>query len=413
MFCHQCGEKITESAKFCSSCGAQIDQSNDMIESEDNHIESQSEISSKTPEEPQERVIRSKQKLKKGVGFWIATFLPIVSLVCICAGLIYFYIHQLNVNDEVLAFQKSAEAAALQGDYETAEESLVNAIDLRPNYAVLGQDLEEIERVSSFLEELETIQKTVKKQNFSDAEELLTSFKEKLQTAVGPLFEPIHPELTTIEVTITVGKIKQELDELTTVDALAAKLNTLATLSSEEAAAVKKQIINKIVKISSGRATTALDNNQFSDARSIINEALSYATDDEKLLAFLEKIDQEQTAFETAEQERLEQAMEVAAQEDLHNRTAAVEVLSFESHIDEYGDFYFSGEIKNVATTEINEVTIYYTIYDAEGAYITDSFTSVYPYYIGPGETGTFEDFMYHVSEDATIEIDDITWYLD
>jgi hypothetical protein len=46
--------------------------------------------------------------------------------------------------------------------------------------------------------------------------------------------------------------------------------------------------------------------------------------------------------------------------------------------MDEFGDLYLYGEVKNVATKMINAVTIYYTVYDANGAYVGDSYTTVY-----------------------------------
>ena len=126
-----------------------------------------------------------------------------------------------------------------------------------------------------------------------------------------------------------------------------------------------------------------------------------------------EKVKNEQVAFEKAEQERIEQAMKAAAQEDLKNRTAAVEVTALNANVDEYGDLYINGEIKNVATKGIYSITIYYTITDAEGNYLDDGFTTVYPYYVKPGDTGTFEDIYYGVNENAKVAIDNITWYLD
>ncbi|MEH7524864.1 FxLYD domain-containing protein, partial [Bacillus sp. JJ1503] len=117
-------------------------------------------------------------------------------------------------------------------------------------------------------------------------------------------------------------------------------------------------------------------------------------------------------AFEEAEQQRIEKAMEAAAKEDLQNRTAAVSVSDFSAETDEYGDLYIIGNVKNVATTSISSITIYYTIYNENGGFLSSGYTSVYPYYLEPGELGYFDNIYYGVGQNVNVEIDNITWYL-
>jgi hypothetical protein len=47
------------------------------------------------------------------------------------------------------------------------------------------------------------------------------------------------------------------------------------------------------------------------------------------------------------------------------------------------------------------------------GNYIDEGSTTVYPYYLNPGDSGTFEDIFYGVNQDVNVEITNITWYLD
>jgi hypothetical protein len=96
----------------------------------------------------------------------------------------------------------------------------------------------------------------------------------------------------------------------------------------------------------------------------------------------------------------------------LKNRTAAVESLGLTAEVDEYGDLYVTGEVKNIATASIRSVTIYYSIYDENNSYIAEGSTTVYPYYLEPGESGTFDDVYYGVYQNVTVKIDNITWYL-
>ena len=212
---------------------------------------------------------------------------------------------------------------------------------------------------------------------------------------------------------ITIGKIKKELNELSTIDELGSRLSMLESLTEEEAEKIKEEIINKIVQISTDEVEKLLAEKKFSKAFETIDKALQFDHDNEKLLALRERVNQEKVAFEEAEQKRMEQAIEAAAREDLKNRTEAVEITDFSIELDEYGDLYIHGEVKNKATVGISLITVNYTIYNKDGTYIDDGFIYVYPDYLAPGEKGTFEDVYYGIYEDVTVQIDNVTWYLD
>jgi len=89
-----------------------------------------------------------------------------------------------------------------------------------------------------------------------------------------------------------------------------------------------------------------------------------------------------------------------------------VDVSDFSVEVDEYGDLYIAGNVKNVATTTIGSITIHYSIYDENDMYLSNGSTSVYPYYLEPGELGSFEDIYYGVYQNVNVEIDNVTWYL-
>jgi tetratricopeptide (TPR) repeat protein len=431
MFCHQCGEKLADSSRFCSNCGEkavhETQQSDNEISSEHSDLDhshlpidttNQSDLAATMEQLPEEELsptaqARSKRKNRGGMITKLPILIPIISFLLCGGGVSAYYVIETNTNEDVLALQQSAETAALNGDYTKAEKDLRAAKELRPAYAVLQQNLQTVNRAASYDAALVSISDHIKKQKFAEAETELTSLKIDVETEVDPLFDSFTELIAASEVTVTVGKVKQELSELTTVQDLAGKLNILTTLSTEEAAAVKDQIITKIVQITNENAEVHLQNKQYSDALASVNKGLEYSTDNETLLAFKEKIQQEQAAFEQAETERLERAMEAAAKEDLQNRTAAVDVTFFEAEVDEFGDLYLYGEVTNVATKDISQITIYYSVYDLEGEYLYDSWTSVYPYSIRPGEQGSFDDVVFYLYEDVNVEIDNITWYLE
>jgi tetratricopeptide (TPR) repeat protein len=408
MFCHQCGVQLPEEARFCSNCGAKV------VHDEDLTIENNPEVQSHEEEIEieQDRISESQHEYRM-IRKLLPIVIPVSSFVLVTIGVSSYYFYEDRVNAHVLSLKNKAEELALKGEYEKAETKLNKAIKMRPEYVVLQKNIKAVQLAHDFEKSLEQVTEKIKKKQFDEAAKDLASLKEKVNVENGPLFAPFHKLIAEKEITITVGKIKQEIDQLHTVDQLVEKLNVVSSLSTEEAKAVKEQIINKIVQISSDEAEKELQNKQFSDALAVLDKGLQYAVNDKKLLTFKEKVKQEQEVFERAEQERLEKAMEAAAQEDLKNQTAAVEVSTLDAQVDDYGDLYIYGNIKNVATTVIYSVTIYYSITDMNGNYIDEGFTTVYPYHLNPGDSGSFEDIYYGVNQDVNVEITNITWYLD
>ena len=355
--------------------------------------------------------MQAEKRIRKFNRFF-PVLLPILSLIIVVAGLSVFYFQEKEINREVVALNNSAEKVALKEDYYKAKKLLEKAIEKRPNYMALKDNLTEVDKAITYEKSLGKVSECLKKTEFDAASKELASLKEKLSGEIGPLFEPFHKQIKDKEVKITVGTIKKELNGLTTIDQLAGKLSILVSLPDSEASAVKQEILNKIVQISNDEVESELTNKQFTEAFVTIDKGLQYAVNNEKLLSLKTRVEQDKNAFEKAEQGRIEQAMEAAAKEDLKNRTAAVEVSNLSIDIDEYGDLYIAGDVENIATTSISSITIYYTINDINGSYIDDGNASVYPYSLEPGETGDFEDTYYGVYEKVNVEIDNITWYL-
>lgn len=430
MFCHKCGEDLPGDSYFCSSCGAKIvkkeeqqvdEQIKELNNEQDDKVKqykdelavtSESANQLETVSNQQYKTVRPKPPTRKTFSFWLSILIPVISLLFLAAGIVYYYLHEMNINKQVLALQVSAEVAALNNDFASATEDLTKAIDLRPNYFILQGNMKEIEKAADFTGKLANISKKIQEKQYDEAEELLTAFKEELEKEPGILFIMFNDQVAKIQMTITVVRIRDELDKLTTVTALANKLSTITATKSEEATVLREQIINKIIQISTDQATASLEKKQFPEALSTINQGLEYATDNQKLLAFKDEIKSAQTDFERAEQKLIEDAMEVAAREDLKIRTDAVEITSFYSSIDIDGDILVSGEVLNKATRDIYSITINYTAYDEDGSYIDSSYATVFPYYLSPGETGYFEDyiFLYSLYDNVNVEIDNITW---
>lgn len=399
MYCHKCGEQLIADAQFCPHCGAKVQDS----AQEETAAGTTTASRLDKPEKPRKQ---------SAPGRILPVLIPIISFLLIAAGLAFYYVQEQNTNKEVLQLKKDAETAALKQKYKQAKELLEEALDKRPNYETLTTDLKAVEQAIQYNESFAVVSEHIKKSQFDAADKELTHLKNQLNEEHSPIFEPLQKQIKEKEVNITVGKIKTELNDLTNVDELGGKLSILASLPEQEASAVRTEIINKIVQISMDQAGQQLKEKQFSKAISTVDKGLQYAVNDEKLTALKGRIEQDQNAFEKAEQERIEQAMESAAQEDLKNKTAAAEVLDLLAEVNEYGDLYVSGSINNKATANIYSVTVYYSIYDENKSFIESGDTVVYPYLLEPGESGTFDNIHYGLHENVSVEIDNITWYL-
>jgi len=405
MYCHQCGAELAENSQFCSQCGVKVQ--NQPKKGQDSNNKGTMLI-----DETAVGIELEQEKAGISIARFLPAFLPLFSLILVSIILVSYYYHGKKVNEEVIELKNSADEAAIEGNYEKAKEYLLEAQTKRPDYSVLELDYNAINDAVSYDQSLNLIDDQIKKTQFSQASKELASLKDKLLRQQGPLFAPFHQQIDEKNISITVGTVKKELTDLTTVDQLAKKLSILASMPKKEASAVKEEILNKIIQISTDEAEAEVSNKQFSDAIEIIDKGLQYAINNEKLLSLKDRVKQEKDAFELAEQQRIDQALEAAAQEDLKNRTAAVEVADFSVDVDEFGDVYLTGKVENVATKGITSITISYKIMDENDEVIDTGDASVYPYELAPGETGSFEDTYYGDNQNVTVEINNITWYL-
>ncbi|WP_010199055.1 FxLYD domain-containing protein [Bacillus sp. m3-13] len=392
MFCHKCGRKVTSDANFCFNCGANL--KDDVEYNEDEWLEG-----------------RGKNKKKR---FTYMPFLPpIISLVLIAGTIGWYYNHEQSVNAEVLTIKKEAEDLALQGEYDMAKEELAGAMELRPSYHVLRNNLEVVKIAEEVNGELKEIREQIKSKKFEDAEKNLTRLREKITRLDGPLIQPLKEDVSEKDVMIKVGKINSELDQLKTVDELSRKLAVISSIPSEEGKAVKEQILNRIVQLTVEDAEEKIEQKQFTNAMTLADRGLQYAVNDKRLMSLKEKIEQSRLEFEQAEFDRIEKAMEAAAKEDLKNKNAALEIVNFKTEEDEVGGMTVTGEVKNIVSATVSSITVYYNILSKDKNILDTGFTTVYPFKLEPGKKGKFEDYYYGVFEDVTVEIENITWVVE
>lgn len=418
MYCHQCGEKCAPEQKVCGKCGARL------LTEEVRQAVLEVAAGAEAVRKPGSSLIRPEAGgalspreqapvKKRGAGRVFQWVIPLLLAGCTALGLTLLHQHEQSVNRDVLALQQQAKTEALAGKYDSAVSLLDRAGNARPGYAALTRDRELAAKAAQLQTRLYSVAGLLKAKKLSEGEKELNAVEGLIGKREEPLFAPLKKELAADQVMLTVLKIKSELDKLSTVDALAAKLDTLKGLSGTEAAAVKKQIIGKIASISYSAAEQKLRKKDFAGALEEVDTGLSYDADNEKLTAYRKQVEEAKREFEKAEAERIQLAQQQAAEEDMKNRTAAVDVTGLQAVLDEYGDLMISGTATNKATRAIYSISVNLSIYDSSGAYLGETYADVSPFRLEPGESGSFSTYYYGVYEQATVSVANATWYLE
>ncbi|MEF3355270.1 FxLYD domain-containing protein [Paenibacillus sp. GYB006] len=409
MYCHQCGAKCTSEQKLCKKCGARLlttDLQKAVIELAAGSGLSKSEANTDPKNQKTEP-----HKEKISVFHWL---IPLLLAGVVSLGLLIFYQYEQSINQETLGLQLQAKEEALDGNYSNAVNLLEQAEQKRPNFAALTRDLELATKAAQLQTKLDNASAQLKTLKLNEGEKLLKQVQATIGKRKEPLFEHLQKELAADQDKLAVLRVKGELDKLTTVDELSDKLDKINGLSGKEANAVKVQIINKIVGLSYTSAEEKQRKKDFIGALNVIDNGLSYDSDNEKLTVYRKQIVEAKREFEEAEEERIQLAQQKAEEEELNNRTAAVEVTELKAMLDDYGDLSISGIVTNTATRPIYSISIDLAIYStSSGAYIGNAYADVSPFRLEPGESGQFSTSNYGVYEQAEISITNVSWYLE
>lgn len=402
MYCHICGTKNNSGEAACQKCGTRLKQfssTEEQIWSEPAGLEPRNGSASGTVSKPK----------SSGPFLWI---IPLLLAAIMGALLTYYYNQESLTNAHVKTLHHQAEQAALNGKYTEALELLDEALAQRPNVEALVQDRQVTEQANQLLKQMDEAANLLKTGKLSEADKIIQSAEKSLSKR-QEVFDKARAALNNRKVTLAVLKVKKEIDQLTTVDALADKLKTLSKLSGEEAEAVKKQITDKLAAISYKQAEQQVKKRDFTAALQTVDNGLSYAPDDQKLTKYRDEVLREKKTFEKAEEERIRLAEQQAAEEELRNRTGAVYVTDLSVELDEYGDLYISGSVINQGTRPISSVALMIGINASYGDYIGEIDAYVYPLVLDVGEEGYFETYYYGVYEATNVTVTNASWYVE
>ncbi|MFS0860713.1 FxLYD domain-containing protein [Paenibacillus taichungensis] len=414
MYCHVCGTKSNPGDSTCRKCRTKLKDSS----STDEQIWAETAVGLESGSgKALDQLSRQQQSAPKqsntAQGRAFSWIIPLLLAAVMGALLTYYYKQEIGINAEVKSLHQQAEQAALDGKYQEALQLLDSALVKRPNVDGLVKDRQITAKAFNLMNQLNEAATSLKTGKLAAGDKTLQAVAKVLKEREEPVFAKVRTTLNNNKVTLAVLKVKKEIDSLTTVQALAEKLDTVSKLKGKEAEAVQKQIIDKLAGLSYKQAEQQVKKKDFTAALQTVDQGLSYAPEDDKLTAYRERVLSEKKAFEKAEAERIQLAEQQAAEEDLKNRTAAVNIVDVEATLDMYGDLYISGSIVNNATRPISSVTVMLDIYSSDGAYLGQTYADVYSSWLDVGDQGFFETYYYGVYEEAEVSVVNATWYLE
>ncbi|CDI48906.1 tetratricopeptide repeat protein [Clostridium tetani] len=322
------------------------------------------------------------------------------------------YIYENNLNKRILSSQSQAEALALSGDLDNALKIVEKLVVKRPNYASLQMNLEFLVKGKDFQKLLSKIENLKRQGKYTEALNGLSSLEKELENSTGPFWSTLKKQQISLKNSILIAQIKNDMTNKNTIDQLIPYYIKISQIESEESQALLEKIKGEISNIAYTNADNYLKRKHFDEALKEIDKALQYDKDNEKLLSFKNIIQRKKEQFEIDEQNRIEQAINSAKEEE-ENKTDSVKSLSINGSFNEKGEFIVKGEIENIGTKSIYSIEVFYSILDSKGTVLKSNSTYVYPNYLKLKDKGTFEFIHNDLENASTVKIDKFTWLLE
>lgn len=383
-YCPYCGIKVKDNEHYCLNCGEQL------------------------PDDIDKR-FKPRKKFNRR---W---FMPLSLFIFLILLLPPFYFLLQHQNTQAKFYFEQGEASILAQDYSTALDHFEKALSYKNNFYDADISLTfanyAIEIDSLLTEALQHLEEL----NFAEALSSVNEAEDKLKNFHGPAVSDLINHILSIRNDIHISQINYYLDHDPSIDILKNLLWEAESIQNEEAERLTELIRNQIIDYTFSKASEKLNNKQFNDAQLLVEDGLKYAANSEKLLSLQTAIGKEKTAFEITEQQRIEQAIDMAEEERELNEQDAVQLEQIELDQNEQGRIVVQGEVKSVATIPIHSISISYTISDPYTE-IVENTVFIYPEKLYPDETGKFEFTHYDIEEDLEkidVKVNTIKWYTD
>ncbi|WP_408008717.1 hypothetical protein ACJROX_29480 [Pseudalkalibacillus sp. A8] len=332
----------------------------------------------------------------------------LIATICLSG---YFFSEHNRTNSAMEAFQKG-ETAALKGEFKEARKYFEEALALRSQFPAATENMKLVNSAIEINERLHIATKHQEGQEFSKSFEQIEKAEGILSTYSGKVADSIEKDIKNIRMNVNVAEISYEMKGKSTLEELEPILIKAEKLDIKEADEIADEIRNRIAEIAFAQANDLLTDHQFTAALASVKKGLYHKPKNEKLINLKSTIQNEQAAFEKAEQKRYEQALIAAAEEKEHNLNDALEVISIKAEFNDLGDLVVKGSVKSKATVPITLASISYSLVDKKKRVYDENEVYIYPDVLYPDEKGTFEYTHYLIDKELDVEFNEANWYL-
>lgn len=383
-YCPNCGGQVQERETYCVSCGKRL------------------------PENISKRTLPVKPSKK----WW---FLPVISLLiaCFIVSLIYFVTtYQSN---KAFAFYEEATEMALIGDYQQAITLLEKALKYKENFPAA----EEVKAFLNVAIEVENnfdqIEKLNEQNQYAETLSIIRHSESELQKFTGDLTDQIMEQNLAIKNQTLLKQATYKLTNNPSTDDLKALIWEIEDINHDQVTELQEEAIQMLVTITYQEAASLLEDLQFSQSLRVIEDTLKVIESSEQLESLKTTVNKEKTAFESAQEQRIEQAFSAFEEEQELNEHHALELIDIHLNKDK-NNWIISGELKSVATVPIHSILVSYSVNDKDDNTLLENDVYIFPETLYPGEVGNFEFTHFDIESDSerlTPKVEEITWYLD
>ncbi|RLL45169.1 zinc ribbon domain-containing protein [Oceanobacillus piezotolerans] len=381
MHCPHCGTLVKEEELYCVKCG------------------------NKLPSDMELRVGRKEKN-----RYW---FIPLLAIIIMTVITSIFYLVLQTNSARSMDYYNQGEQELLDGNYEAAASMFNQAMKYNRSFQQAEISLEYLEAVQRIEQMLTDAESKAANGDFQEALGIYSEIDNELKLYNGEAVNQLVQFMNENRDSTKIAQINSALNNEPTIDDLKILLWEAESVG-EKASDITSSIRNQIIDYSFTKASESLSNKYFREASFFVEDGMKYAPDSEKLSSLHTTIEKEKVAFETAQQQRIEQAMSIAQEDYERNENDAIELLEANIEKDQQGNLVVKGKVKSVATIPTNSTVIEYSLMNEQEMEILSNEVFVYPDTLYPGETGEFEFTHYDIKDQSlTVKVNKITWYTD
>ncbi len=342
-------------------------------------------------------------------------FLPIAAFVVAVITIIGFTFYLDRQTVKATELYREAENLLMEEHYDEATDVLQDALKHRKDFSPAAAALEYANEALQIENQLKEAEQLLAEKDYQSAIALLHESEDKLNRFQGPLVTMLVDKIDAFHADARLQKLEDKIAAGPSINEIRVLIWEADEINHPDTEEIAELLRNQLVDYTFSKASEALNEKQFNDALLITEDGLKYAPESEKLQSLLANINKEKHSFESAQKERMEQAMDTAYEEYQINENAAIELIDVDVENDGEDQIVIKGRVESIATVPIHSIIVEYTL-SRNGEDFLSNEIYVYPDVLYPGEEGRFEFTHFDLKDDSSridVEVKRITWYTD